>query len=139
MINDINTAIISGFLTLDPIRPTNDKMPIKFTIKSENAYIRNGKTQHSDRYIQCVSFALKDEKRFLRKGVHVMCTGYLQTSSYMGNDGKKIYNMQYVVDRIQFLKTNAEEEMHRDIEQGWQQNRDDYGPYQINDDDDIAF
>lgn len=49
-------------------------------------------------------------ERFLRKGRQVGITGRIQTGSYEKKDGSKVYTVEVIADRVEFIgKAEAEE------------------------------
>lgn len=106
----MNIVSLIGRLTKDPeTRYTQSGMAVsRITI----AVDRYSKDKKETDFIPVKVFGKQAENvdRFLRKGRQAAVSGRIQTGSYEGKDGKRVYTMDVIADRVEFLGGGEKEQ-----------------------------
>ena len=104
----MNKVILIGRLTRDPeIRYTNgddQKAVARYTL----AVDRFNKDKGAG-FISCATFGKSAEfaEKYLRKGTKIAIEGRIQTGSYEKQDGTKVYTMNVIVEKHEFVESKA--------------------------------
>ena len=146
----INRVVLVGRLTRDPElrKPSNDFSVTNFTVACDNRFAKQEDNKTS--FINCVTFNKTAEflSNYAKKGSLVGVEGRIQSRSYDDRDGKRVFVTEVVCDNVQLLETKAQSEQ-RETSQGYHNDpyakqgayepqpkqSDDFGGYNINDDD----
>tara|TARA_B100001175_G_scaffold309362_1_gene310943 strand:- start:1839 stop:2270 length:432 start_codon:yes stop_codon:yes gene_type:complete len=102
--NDINTVIISGTITDDPMVKQFDggSMVARINLETRHAYkTRQGELREGRQFNKAVLWngTAETAQAYLRQGSKVIVQGTLSTDSYE-KDGQKIYVKEIKVDKI---------------------------------------
>lgn len=100
----MNRAIISGRLTADiqvRYNSNTQKAVGRFCVAVDGGYGENKRTD----FINCIVFGDKAEnmEKFTGKGCRVLVDGKIQTGSYQKNDGTKVYTIDVIADRVEYI------------------------------------
>lgn len=106
----MNKSILIGRLTKDPELQGKETKYTKFTI----AVDRIGKDKEAD-FIPVTVFGKQAENavKYLAKGRKVAIDGHIQSGSYE-KDGKKIYTLEVIADRVEYLEWGDKKETPED-------------------------
>ncbi len=103
----MNSVVLIGRLTKDPeVRYTSGtQMAVCTFALAIDRVTRNGEEKKTD-FPRVTVFGKQAEncERFLAKGKQAGVQGRLQTGSYTDKDGKTVYTMEVVADRVEFLE-----------------------------------
>lgn len=106
----MNNVVLIGRLTKDPevkYIPQSETAVVNFTLAVDRPI---AKEKTAD-FIRIVAFSKTAElcERFLTKGKQVAIQGRIQTGSYENKNGDRVYTMDIVADRVEFLGKKDEE------------------------------
>ena len=99
----MNSVCLVGRLSKDPVVSDRDGRKIaNFTIAVDRAYAKD----KSADFIRIVVFgkAAENCEKFLAKGLKVSITGRLHADSYVNKEGKTVYTVDVIADRVEFLE-----------------------------------
>jgi len=103
----MNKVIMMGRLTKDPeVRyGQNNTAVARFSLAVDRRYKREG--QPDADFFNCVAFGKTAEfiEKYLVKGTKVVTTGELQNNNYTDKDGNKRYDVQIMVNEIEFAES----------------------------------
>ena len=123
----MNNVVLIGRLTKDPELKYSQsgKAFSKFTV----AVTREFNRDEAD-FINCVAWGKTAETiaEYLRKGKRIGLQGRLQTGSYQNNSGDKVYTVDLMIDKFEFVDNL------RSDNQSYSNNNND-----VVDDDDFPF
>lgn len=98
----MNRVFLIGRLTRDPeIRQGQDGKAIaKFTVAVDRW---NGKEAD---FVSCTAFGTTADliEKYIRKGTKILVEGRLNTGTYTNKEGNKVYFMDVIVDRTEFVE-----------------------------------
>lgn len=96
-----------GRLTKAPeIRYSNDNKAVaRFSIAVDRRFKREGQPEAD--FFNCTAFAKQAEfvEKWLTKGTKVVLTGSLQNNNYTDKNGVQRYDVQILVDEIEFAES----------------------------------
>ena len=77
----------------------------RFSVAVDRRFKRDGEPTAD--FFNCTSFGRQAEfvEKYLRKGTKVVLVGRLQNNNYTNKDGQMIYNVQVLVDEIEFAES----------------------------------
>lgn len=106
----MNKIILIGRLTRDPemrYSASNDTAIARYTLAVNRPFKREGEPEAD--FLPCVAFNKTAEfaEKYLTKGMRVCVEGRIQTGSYTNRDGVKVYTVDVVVERQEFLEKRA--------------------------------
>lgn len=102
----MNKVILMGRLTRDPevrySQGANQTAVARFSVAVDRRFKRDG--EPSADFFNCTSFGKQAEfvEKYLHQGTKVVLVGRLQNNNYTNKDGQMVYNMQVLVDEIEF-------------------------------------
>ena len=102
----MNKVILIGRLVSNPESVGSGGNTAKFRLAVDRGYKKdNGPSAD---YIPCISFGNNADfaMRYLKKGTKIALEGHLQSGSYE-RDGKMIYTLDVVVDRMEFVESKG--------------------------------
>ena len=104
----MNKVILMGRLTRDPevrySQGQNSTAIAKFSIAVDRRFRRDGQPEAD--FFNCTCFGKQAEfvEKYLQKGTKVVTTGRVENDNYE-KDGVKHYNVQIMVDEIEFAES----------------------------------
>ncbi len=107
----MNTVILMGRLTRDPeIRYSagdSSSAVARFSLAVDRRFKRDG--QPDADFFNCVAFGRQAEfaEKYLHKGIKMVVQGRLQNDNYQNKDGQMVYNVQIVVENMEFAESKA--------------------------------
>lgn len=107
----MNKVIMMGRLIRDAeVRQSQGEKPLAiagFCIAVDRKFKKQGEAE-SD-FFNCTAFGKIAEfaGNYLKKGTKVVVTGRLQNNNYTNKEGQKVYNVQIMVDEIEFAESKA--------------------------------
>ncbi len=107
----MNTVILMGRLTRDPeIRYSagdSSSAVARFSLAVDRRFKRDG--QPDADFFNCVAFGRQAEfaEKYLHKGIKMVVQGRLQNDNYQNKDGQMVYNVQVVVENMEFAESKA--------------------------------
>lgn len=105
----MNKVILMGRLTRDPevrySQGANQTAVARFSVAVDKRFKREGEPDAD--FFNCTSFGKQAEfvEKYLHKGTKVVLVGRLQNNNYTNKDGQMIYNVQVLVDEIEFAES----------------------------------
>lgn len=105
----MNKVILMGRLTRDPevrySQGANQTAVARFSVAVDRRFKREG--EPSADFFNCTSFGKQAEfvEKYLHQGTKVVLVGRLQNNNYTNKDGQMVYNMQVLVDEIEFAES----------------------------------
>jgi len=124
----INRVVLVGRMTRDPeLRRTGNGTAVtSFTLALDRTYnSANGQTAD---FIPVVVWnrAAENVKQYCSKGSLVGVEGRIQSRSYENNQGQRVYVVEVVADRVQFLESRSSRERQQAQAPQPQAKRDDF-------------
>lgn len=110
----MNKWIAMGRLTRDPeIRYTTGETATaiaKFSLAVDRRFKREG--QPDADFFNCATFGKQAEfvEKYLRKGTKIVVSGAPQNNNYTDKDGVKHYDIQFVIDEVDFAESKSNSE-----------------------------
>ena len=105
----MNKVILMGRLTRDPevrySQGASQTAIARFSVAVDRRFKRDG--EPSADFFNCTSFGKQAEfvEKYLHQGTKVVLVGRLQNNNYTNKDGQMIYNVQVLVDEIEFAES----------------------------------
>lgn len=139
----INRTVLVGRLTKDPeLRYTPNGVAVaSFTLACDRPFTNQNGEREAD-FIRCVVWRRPAENaaEYLHKGSLAGVDGRIQTRSYDNNDGQRVFVVEIVADRVQFLEPKG----NRNQQPSNSGNQQDDNPFSNNkpidiSDDDLPF
>jgi single-strand DNA-binding protein len=114
----MNVLVMMGRLTKDAdIRYTQDgKAVAGFSIAVDRRFKREG--QPDADFFNCTAFGRNAEfvERWIHKGTKVVISGELQNNNYTNKEGHTVYNVQIIVNSIEFAESKKAAESNAPVE-----------------------
>lgn len=114
----MNILVMMGRLTKDAdIRYTQDgKAVAGFSIAVDRRFKREG--QPDADFFNCTAFGRNAEfvERWVHKGTKVVISGELQNNNYTNKEGQTVYNVQIIVNSIEFAESKKAAENNAPVE-----------------------
>lgn len=114
----MNNIILMGNLGKDPeIRYSQDgKAVASFSLAVKRTYSKNG--EYATDWFNCVCFGAKATfvEKYLTKGTKVVISGELQNNNYTNKEGQTVYNVQIIVNSIEFAESKKAAESNAPVE-----------------------
>ena len=111
----MNKVILMGRLTRDPeIRyggQDNQMAIARFSLAVDRRFKRAGDSADAD-FFNCTAFGKQAEfvERYLKQGTKVLAVGHLQNDKYTNRDGNKVYNVQIILEELEFAESKKKQE-----------------------------
>jgi len=106
----VNKVIMMGRLTADPeVRyGQNDSAIARFSVAVDRRFKREG--QPDADFFNCTAFGKTAEfaEKYLTKGTKVVFSGSLQNNNYTDRNGVKRYDVQIMLDEIEFAESKKD-------------------------------
>lgn len=114
----MNVLVMMGRLTKDAdIRYTQDgKAVAGFSIAVDRRFKREG--QPDADFFNCTAFGKLAEfvEKYIHKGTKVVISGELQNNNYTNKEGHTVYNVQIIVNSIEFAESKKAAESNAPVE-----------------------
>lgn len=107
----MNKAILMGNLTRDPeIRYTqgeNSMAVANFSLAVNRKYVRKGEDDCD--FFNCTAFRKQAEfiEKYFKQGSRMLLIGRVQNNNYTNKNGEKVYNVQIMVEEVEFGSTKG--------------------------------
>ena len=122
----MNKVILMGRLTRDPevrySQGSNATAIAKFSLAVDRRFKRDGEPDAD--FFNCTAFGKQGEfvEKYLSKGTKILVTGRVQNDNYE-KDGVKHYNVQIMVDEIEFAESKNAQGGNSNYDGGYNNNR----------------
>lgn len=104
----MNNVVMMGRLTRDPeVRYGNNTSIAKFSLAVDRRFKRDN--QPTADFFNCTAFGKTGEfvEKYLKKGTKIAICGELQNNNWTDKDGNKRYDMQIIVNQVEFAESKA--------------------------------
>ena len=105
----MNKVILMGRLTRDPevrySQGASQTAVARYRIAVDRRFKREGEPEAD--FFDCTSFGRQAEfvERYLHKGTKVVLSGRIQNNNYTNKDGQTVYNVQIIVEDVEFAES----------------------------------
>lgn len=111
----MNTVILMGRLTEDPVIRESGKGKDALTICNFTLAVDRGDKDHNADFIRCTAFGARAEfiEKYFSKGQRALVTGRWQTGHYENKDKETVYTNDCMVTNIEFADSKKSEDDDR--------------------------
>lgn len=106
----MNIVTLVGRMTKDPeIRTNNESTVARFSV-AVNRDFKNKDGKYDADFINCVAFGKTAEflEKYFSKGMRIGLVGRIQTGSYTNKDGQKIFTVDVICEKVEFIDSKSE-------------------------------
>lgn len=106
----MNNVILVGRLTKNvEVRTNNDSTVARFSV-AVNRDLKNKEGKYDADFLNCVAFGKTAEflEKYFSKGMRIGLVGRIQTGSYTNKDGQKVYSVDIVCEKVEFVENKGE-------------------------------
>lgn len=82
----------------------------RFSLAVDRRFKREGEPTAD--FFNCTAFGRQAEfvEKYLRKGIKIVLCGRIQNNNYINQEGQQVYNIQILVDEIEFAESKSRED-----------------------------
>lgn len=115
----LNQVVLVGRLTADPqvVKSENKKKRTTVNLAVNRSYKNIDGIYETD-FIRCILWdgIATNAAEYCKKGDVIGIKGRIQTTSYENDEGKKVYSMEVIAEKISFITTKHSEDTIEKVE-----------------------